>query len=134
MTDTPQVIVTGHALVRYFERVEGVNIAAVRRRMRAEGVDQHVIDGDNTMLAWMNANGWHVEAVRAKFQCAKVANAIAMGAVRVMVDGVWATINRGVVATIYTAEMLSHHRKRPQRKERRPYHPRPHHPRKKKSR
>ena len=47
------VTITAHAIVRYFERIEGLRFSEVRQKMRAAGEPESAIRGDTGVVKWM---------------------------------------------------------------------------------
>jgi hypothetical protein len=122
------VTITAHAIIRYFERIEGVNMAVVRNTMRALRIANERIRGDSGVLQWMeHEGGYPVAAVRALFGQPMVERAIAVGASKVRVDlNCWVQIKNGVVVSCVTDDMArAQVRPGPDaKKTRKPYYPR----------
>jgi hypothetical protein len=101
------VRIADHALIRYFERIEGVRMAEVREKMRAAGVPKWSIPSDKAAIEWMEANGYPVASVRALFDQPMVENAIAVGAAKIKIDdNCWLGLKDGGVVTTMTDEMI----------------------------
>lgn len=101
------VKVSAHAILRYFERIEGVDVAAVRQRMIALGVDASKIRGDSGVVHWMeHEGGYHVTSVRALFDHPKIERAILAKVRKIRVDDdCWAVLADDTVVSILTNDL-----------------------------
>lgn len=103
------VTITAHAIVRYFERIEGIRFSDIRQTMRAMNEPDSAIRGDTGVVRWMRTNGYHVAAVEALFDQPMVERAIAIGALRVRVDtNCWAVLNHTAVISCVTDDMVKY--------------------------
>jgi hypothetical protein len=122
------VEIAAHAIIRYFERIEGLRMSEVRKIMRKAGEPESAVRGDTGVVKWMRDNGYHVAAVEALFDQPMVENAIKIGALRVKVDqNCWAVINGDCVVSCATDAMVRSQSKITEKSGsngRKPYYPR----------
>lgn len=119
--------VTDYAMLRYFERVDRVDIAQVRARMVAAGVPPTLANRDSAVVKWMAANGYAVDAIKLSFEIPQLANAIRCGAKNLRhPDGYWFVIKGPSVVSIILDDMALRHRTQaaPKPKGKPPYYPR----------
>lgn len=121
------VEIAAHAIIRYFERIEGLRMSEVRAAMRKVGEPDSAVRGDTGVVRWMAVNGYHVDAVYALFDQPMVENAIKIGALRVKVDqNCWAVINGEAVVSCVTDAMVRSQSKITEKSGRN--HPNPYYP------
>lgn len=84
--------ITDHALLRYFERVKGMDVRRARAALGDGAKDRHV-------LASLAASGINIESYRRKLLTPKVLAAIAVGAKSVVCGAHRFIIRDGMVVT-----------------------------------
>lgn len=103
-------MISAHAVLRWLERVDGVDLGPVRRALAARGVGEL---GDAQMLGFLAAAGVvDLAAVRGRILTPKVMQAIGCGVKAVEVGVARLVIRDGVVVTVTPRHREAHHARR----------------------
>jgi hypothetical protein len=95
----PAHTISTHAVLRYVERVMGIDLDQIRRDMKA--ADPAAVFADGAVLAHMEKHGKIVvEKVRKHMMTPLVLAAIRSGATRVRSEGWWFIIEEKTVVTV----------------------------------
>ncbi len=95
--------VSDHALIRYLERVKGVDVEALRA-LCTKGMSKRAQESDALLVAYIESQIGHLNAFRAEIRSI-CAGARGLPSANICVNGFAFMIQRDVVVTVMTGKM-----------------------------
>lgn len=99
-TPRANAIISDHALLRYLQRVKGVDVAQYRRMAHGGASDYHILQ------AIERVTGCDIEALRGRLLTPSVQAAVNIGAAGVVIGGARFKIKAGKVVTAFSQDFV----------------------------